>query len=539
MLIKSGKPDPAMTKTSFIWDASAIAAGLGEIERSRDVLLCHLKHLLDEYHGVERSVEYYNLVAGDWLEGVSQNIYAARQEVSIGSALVELTPIPVISSSKHARRLTTEADWHQHLRGTVSCLLQGGGCERWAVTPGTTRVENAGRHDVSRKLIRGIATAKPKVLLTQPHFKYSRLEWIGALWRWRGWIARDDMQHPISFVSVVDWGWRKRKAAEILLPPRDFAELAMALMPLYIPVALLEGFERYRDAALALPISRPQLLYSSYALHGNLTFKLLAAEWRQEGTQLLYHQHGGGYGLDEPQLAVESYEIKVSDRFYSWGWQRHGLPVFPLSPAMPAIKRKRGSTHILLYCLDLPKVPYRLVLIPMPGTIENMHRNTCEFLEALPDRQRLVIRPYHTDYGWGAMDAMRCVAPEAKFNRHSDSFALFSSSSLVVHSYLGTSWLETLGMNIPTLCFYNPAVYIYREEVHPFMDAMERVGILHHSGKSAARFIASRGHDIEGWWNRPEVQEARRNFVEHYANFSPDWKSQWEREFEALLEGAP
>ena len=42
--------------------------------------------------------------------------------------------------------------------------------------------------------------------------------------------------------------------------------------------------------------------------------------------------------------------------------------------------------------------------------------------------------------------------------------------------------------------------------------------------------------DIEKWWNKAETQEARRNFVEQYANLSPDWKEQWEQEFKAVLD---
>lgn len=525
-----------MKPTQFIWDASAVAAGLNEIGQSRKELLAHLKYLLDEFHGIERPIEYYDLIAGIWLENLAHNVYSAWRELLAGTPSSDISPIPIFSSTAHAQTMAGDIGWHQHLRWAIAQILQNRPSRNWAMAQERTRIESGGPHGIARKLLRNISTAKPKVLLVQPFFKCPRQEWIGALWQWRNWAARDDMQYPISFSSNVDWVWRKKQSAEVSLPPRDFAELAKALMPLYIPVSLLEGFEEYRTAVLALSLPRPQAVYSSYALHGHLTFQMLIAEWRQEGTKLLYHQHGGGYGL-EPQLTVENYEIRVSDRFYSWGWQRKGAPVYPLSPAMPAAKRKCGSRHILLNCLDLPKVPYRVMFTPMPGTIEIMHRNTCEFLTALPDHRNLIIRPFPVDYGWGAVEAMRSIAPEARFDSRRKQFSLFLACRLVVHNYLGTSWLETLGLNIPTICFYDPAVYIYREETRPLIAALQKVGILHHSGKDAARFVASLGDDIEGWWQKPEVQEARRNFVERYANFSPDWQKQWGTEFEAVLDG--
>lgn len=525
-----------MNPAPFIWNASAVAVGLDEIGRSRGALLVHLKYLLDEFHGVARPIEYYDLVAGDWLEGFVHNIYSAWRAVLAENVPVETGSIPIIMSVQHAQKLAVEIGWHQHLRWAVAQLLQGQSSANWVVVEESAHIESGGQPRPYQRMLRGLATARPKVLLTQPAFKCSRHEWIGALWRWRNWMALDDMQYPISICANLDWHWRKLQSAEVSLPPPDFVELVMALMPLYIPITLLEGFKGYRAAVLALSLPRPQVVYSANALHGHLTFKLLAAEWRQEGTQLLYHQHGGGYGF-EPQLAVENYEIRVVDRFYSWGWKREGFPVYSLSPAMPARKISRRSNHILLNCLDLPKVPYRMMHTPMPGTIESMHRNTCEFLMGLPERRNLIIRPYPVDYGWGAMEAMRTVAPEARIDIRSKPFSLYFACRLVVHNYLGTAWLETLGLNIPTICFYNPAAYIYREEAQATIDALQKIGILHYSGKDAARFVVSIGSDIEGWWHKSEVQEARRNFVERYANFSPDWEKQWEREFEAVLDG--
>ncbi|BAO31137.1 LIC12162 family transferase [Sulfuritalea hydrogenivorans] len=526
-----------MSSPSFVWDAEAVATGLEATSRLRPALLARLKRLLDEFHGVSRPIEYHDLVAGMWLENLTHNIYTAWREVLAGSIPADSDPIPIVKSTKHAQQMTVDIGWHRHLRGAVARLLEGGSAESWPVAQDSDYTSSGGRYRGVHKILRGISTGKPKVLLTQPYFKCSRQESMWTLWRWRNWIARDDMTYPISVAATANWNWRKRRSAELPTPPRNFEELVGTLLPLYIPIGLLEGFEDYREAVLSLPLPRPQAVYSANALHAHPTFQILMAEWRQEGTRLLYHQHGGGYGLD-PQLVVENYEIRVSDRFYTWGWRRDGSFVHPLSPAMPSVKRKPSSGQILLNCLDLPRMPFRMTFAPMPGTIEIMHRNTCEFLMEYPDRSNLVVRPFNVDYGWGAVESMRAAAPEARFDKSLGPFAAYSSSRLVVHNYLGTAWLETLGLNIPTVVFYNPAAYVYRDETRAGIDALQRVGVLHHSGKDAARFIAGLGQDIEGWWRKPEVQVARHDFVQCYANFSPDWAKQWAREFEAVLDGA-
>jgi putative transferase (TIGR04331 family) len=110
-----------------------------------------------------------------------------------------------------------------------------------------------------------------------------------------------------------------------------------------------------------------------------------------------------------------------------------------------------------------------------------------------------------------------------------------SRAALVVHNYLGTSWLETLAMNVPTVCFYDPEFYRPRAEARPLLDALVRVGVLHYSGSEAAKFVNSLRGNPTAWWQSAEVQEARESFVARYANFSDNWLEAWTEEFERLL----
>lgn len=519
------------------WDMYAVAIGLDEVGRCRPMVLASLKELLDSYHGEPRSLAYYDLVAGDWLEHFAHLVYAAWHEVLSGNMPAKPLPIPVAADlSDAAKQRWQESGLHEHLRWAVARLLEGVSPEDWQFNCESVVITSGGQERLPLRLLSRLATSRPDILVTSPSYKCSHREWVSALWRWRRWLAWDNLQYPIHVAARLDTVWRKARAAAAL-PAANLYELVRVLMPLHLPVALLEGFAEYRNTALAFPIKRPRAVYSANALHNHLAWKLLVAEWRQQGTLLLYHQHGGGYGIDRTH-AIEEFEARISDRYYTWGWRRAESHVKPLSAPMLHTPR-RLRKWILLSCLDMPRVIYRLHFHPMPGTIEVMHREANEFLRALPDRSALKIRPYPTDYGWGAVEGMRKAAPEAKFDiRKGRSATAYAESRLVVHNYLGTGWLETLALNIPTVCFYDPGTYVFRDAAQPWIVALERVGVVHRSGYAAARFIASLNDNIEGWWNQPEVQEARTNFVERYANFSSNWKEQWEHEFEAVLDGA-
>lgn len=516
------------------WDKHLVAIGLDEVGRCRPMLLTILKELLDSYHGESHSLAYYDLLASDWLEHFTHLTYAAWREVLAGNVPIDGQPIPVAADLSEAGALRwQESALHEHLRWAVARLLEGASVKDWQFERESVRIVSGAGQRLPMRLLRKFATATPAVLVTFPYFKCSRSEWVGALWRWRRWLAWDDIQYPICIATQLDTAWRKAQAASAL--PANLGELVRILLPLHLPVALLEGFAGYRNAVLAFPVARPKAVYSANALHNHLAWKLLVAEWRQQGTLLLYQQHGGGYGIDRVHT-IEEFESRVSDRYYTLGWGREEPHIKPLSP--PQLYAPiRPRTRLLLSCLDMPRVVYRLHFHPMPGTIQTMHRETCEFLATLPDRRKLLVRPYPHDYGWGMVDMMRKAAPEATFDDPRIGSAVrYAESRLVIHNYLGTGWLETLGLDIPTVCFYDPETYAFREAAQSYIDALESVGVLHRSGKSAARFVAGLGDSIDSWWNKSEVQEARCNFVERYANFSPDWKQQWEREFETVLD---
>jgi len=525
-----------ISNASIVWNSKVVLEGLAEISRSRGYFLEYLKNLLDSYHGIARSHEYYDLVAGDWLEHFAHHVYVAWREVLVGNVPSTQTTYQIPGDLIEAQQFSLNEDYHQYLRSMVMRLLEGADLIPDSLLYWKKRISIISGSGTKRtvSMLRGLATKSPQLMLTYPGYKCQHAEWVLAIMKWRRWLAWDDLQYQLCLSADINYQWRKKMAVTTV---DSFANIVTALMPLFLPSAILEGFEDYRNAVLSLPLIRPNALYSSRALSSHLVFKVLAAEWRQEGTKLLYHQGGGGYGI-EPLLAMEDYEIRVSDRYYSWGWDRPDRPVYQLSPATPSYsKRLQAKYKLLLNCVDFPKVPHRLQCLPMPGTIETMHRRTCDFLTFLPDRRGVLIRPYPHDYGWGFTDNLRKAAPEAIFDNHRKrSITRFAESRLVVHNYLGTAWLETLALNIPTVCFYDSDAYAFRTEVQPWIDTLEQLGILHQSGKSAAQFFVSLNNDPEGWWDKREVQEARQNFIARYANFSPDWKLHWEREFELVLD---
>ena len=529
------------------WNKSRIIEGLRVIEECRPDLLCHLKELLENYNNTCRSIAYYDLIAGIWLEYFMHVGYVAWEQVQTLPPITDEEPILELSSTlmEFGHLIANSETYHRNLRLAIQRFLADEKPTAWLQQTEGTITNDWGRTRYSiktllkRAILQLVVCKRPEVLICAPYFKGRSSDWWLAMWKWRHWIRWDNLDEFITVPINYDREWRYNRSKEFTTPG-DFSTALKSLLPLCIPAVFLEGYKDFRAQVLALKKPQPRIVYTANALHFNMTFKFLVAEWREQGTILLSQQHGGGYGIERSYF-IEDFEIRVSDRFYSWGWLRGDRKVQPLPAGIYRAKRSKHSKQILLICVSLPKTVIRLVFQPMPGTIEKMIRQTVDFVSTFPEQGNLLIRPYFKDYGWGFLDKLKRAAPNAKYdtlNRRPSSFKRFEQSRLVVHSYIGTSWLETLALDIPTVCFYDPETYSFREEAQPFIDALATVGVLHHSGNSAALFVESLAGDIEKWWNKVEVQEARRNFVAQYANFSPYWKEQWEQEFKAVLVAA-
>ncbi len=525
----------------IVWDANRVEAGLAAISLIRSPLLLHVKELLDDYHCTKRPVEYYDVLLGDWIEQFLHLVHFALSEVSEqttnppgGRELTVAVPSDSLSFTLRAVEDPTQADVMRHL---VHSMVSGAGLPRIVLAELPAHGIARGFKTKSLAAILGMAAPKmPEILICSPYMKCSKVEWLSAVMRWRHRVRWDDLAYPVHWDAACDRRWRLSHVG-LSSSSGDSLAIAKALCSLYIPKTLLEGFRGYREQVLNLGLYRPKAIYSANALNWHTSFKILVAEWRGQGTRLLYHQHGGGYGIDRNNV-LEDYEVRVSDRYFTWGWRLPSSEVTPLSPAPLSVGQPSAAKpkwEVLLVCLETPRLPYRLWYQPMPGTLELVIRETAEFVARLNSPADLLVRLAPRSFGWGMQDAIVRRAAGTRFDDFSvGSLARFAESRIVVHNYLGTSWLETLALDIPTVCFYSPTIQAFRPQVVPFIIGLENVGILHRSGSAAAGFVQSLGSGTDAWWRSEEVQTARQAFVANYANFSSNWVAEWEAEFDSL-----
>lgn len=525
------------------WNASSVVRGLDDIARAQVHIRQRFQELLNAYHRRSEDFAYWDLIGGEWLLHFSHVVYAAYRDAVRAPLGGQVVP-PVEVFADHREFMATVVDDARlatTLRAHVEAFLYRPAACRWTYSGDTKTIgkESGGfraraKGAAKRAVFSGFSRSSAPFVFCNPYVINGRIEWLAALWKWRRWARQDDFDYPVCTAAPVDAEWRRQRAAEI--SGTSYGDVVLALMPLYLPVVYLEGYAAYRQQALALGLSRPRVLYTANSLHGHTLFKVLAADWRSEGTRLLDCQHGGGYGIDYAHV-LEEYETRVAERFYTWGWSDLSKQV-PLPTAARRVPRSTGSTRkrILLMCVNFPNTVYRLHFHPMPGTVETMIAQTVTFVERVANDCELVVRPYPYDYGNGYVQRLRKTGMEfAVDDRGIPSSQAYERSALVVHSYLGTSWLETLALNVPTVCFYDTNTYKFRDSSQSFINRLAAVGICHATGEAAAKHVRAIAGDPCGWWKGADVQAAREAFVGRYASGSPNWTDQWEREFASMI----
>ena len=88
---------------------------------------------------------------------------------------------------------------------------------------------------------------------------------------------------------------------------------------------------------------------------------------------------------------------------------------------------------------------------------------------------------------------------------------------LIVHSYDSTGMLETLSQNIPTLAFWQNNFDHIVDKVKPDYQLLVDAGIVHFSAQSVASKVNEIWEDVDVWWQKSHVQNARKKFCDKFA----------------------
>jgi putative transferase (TIGR04331 family) len=317
--------------------------------------------------------------------------------------------------------------------------------------------------------------------------------------------------------------WRLKDASD-----SDFERALRSLIPLQIPTIYLEGYSRLMEQVSALPWPQhPRFIFTSNSYYSDDVFKAWAAEKVEAGAPFIIGQHGGHYGLGRSYF-TEEHEMAISDRFLSWGWEEEGNnKIKPVGNLKMAGRRLGWDPEgcALMVEMTMSRYSYHMFSAPVSSQWLSYSEDQFRFVDALPRnlREELRVRIYGQDYGWCQKKRWQDRFPKICLDRGTAPLAsLIKKSRLYISTYNSTTFLESLAMNIPTLIFWDPGYWELRAGAQPYFDRLKEAGIFHETPESAAAKMAEVWNDVPGWWDQPEIQEARTYFCHRFSRMPED-----------------
>ncbi len=328
--------------------------------------------------------------------------------------------------------------------------------------------------------------------------------------------------------KIANLNLSKRSSFNISTDSKDiFVKFASEMTSLQIPVVYLEGYRQLVSQIDGLPWPpRPKIIFTSSAYETDEAFKVWAATKAEFGVPLVIGQHGGFFGVAK-WTNGEDHQIAISDRFLTWGWKDSRQSVFPAIAFTDINKKKikwNNKGGLLFVTVPMSRYSWKSDSSPVGANQSNQYtKNHVSFIDKLPQsiRNKVTLRSrvnWDKTLKTSYTDRLRDAHPEIRINPSTTSInSAVRNCRIFISGYNATTYLYSLNRNIPTIMFWDPSCWELRNGAQPFFDKLKQVGIFHESSESAAKKVKDVWDNVEGWWYKEEVQEARREFCVEFA----------------------
>ena len=332
--------------------------------------------------------------------------------------------------------------------------------------------------------------------------------------------------------------------------PTEFETLVSELCGRNIPKVFFEGFEKATAIALKTLPKRARLYLTANAFAAQELYKMWVAHSLEvKSSKHIIVQHGGNYGHSNVH-SEERFERTTADYFVTSGWSVDGDPkIVPLvaSPRLGGIGNYEKnepkilpSGHFLWVLASLPRYQYTQWSAPQGPSFLSYLDDQKSFVSHIDKKlyNHLLCRPYTHDYGWNDLEYIDPIGGEFSVDLSRRPLRKqILSARLSIFTYDSTSMMESMALNLPTMCYWIPDSWAWRPSAQPLLDAMEDVSIFHSSGKQAAEFLSKLEKDgkLGDWWASPEVQLVRSRYCKEYALTRSNEFSLWSEFFKTVL----
>jgi putative transferase (TIGR04331 family) len=323
--------------------------------------------------------------------------------------------------------------------------------------------------------------------------------------------------------DTVDIDWNTRLSALTVFSGSKFHKILNYMLIKYIPKSYLENFNKNDDCIEYKFLKNKKKVF----IVGDIvTFdsykKFIADSIEKNNSKLYLLQHGGCYFFAKKNYA-QKHELKICDRYLSYGKYKNRKVVSFTNARVLGKKLSinKNKSNILFIQLNISKYFFSEILSStFSSRFIEYFNNQVIFVKNLKIklRKELIIRYASNTYHWQQDLRWKNYFPNIKINHGEKSlFKVLQDVKICVVSYNGTSMLETLLLNVPTVIFWNLEIENLDKKGNYFINILKSAGIFHGSAEAASNKINEIYDNVGEWWNSHKVQDARKRFCDQYS----------------------
>ena len=273
----------------------------------------------------------------------------------------------------------------------------------------------------------------------------------------------------------------------------------------------------------------------------NECFKVWAASCAEHGSRFVGAQHGGFEGMGR-WFSLEEHQKRIWDKYYSWGWESDidtNVKPLPSGRLQPFHKiQPDNNGRILMANTAFPRYSYFMQSMPVGASGQEAYLQILiKFIQLLDSgtKKLLTIRLYPLDLQDFQRERLEEEFPTIDcYVGKKSIYEQLKNCRLFIGNNNGTTILEALVANIPSVTFWDPKFWELRDSAIPYFEKLRSAGIFHDTPESAAELVNRIYRDPLSWWSTPTVKRAKDQFCHAFARTSTDWRKEWAAELHQL-----
>lgn len=302
-----------------------------------------------------------------------------------------------------------------------------------------------------------------------------------------------------------------------------------------LPRCLVEHYPTLQARANGVAI-RPKVIVTG-GIHWSDAFaKAWFAERVRKGAKLIITEHGGSL---PPFRELFGFEEDIADARTNWFLPYHPkhiqLPparIIGRFPRPQSIFRRRFDPK---YCSvignECARWAHRAQFYPMAKQWSDSFDMVLHFNDGLDDEIKGFLRvrpaPTFSNQGWNTRQRFSDKLGPGKIFPDQPIDRVFFASKVIVCTYPETTFAEAMASGVPTILMYVEHLYELNPVAHPLLEILRSARIVFTDASTAAAHLNAVWADPDGWWESESVVYARAEFRRQAIDLGGEWLVKW------------